>query len=315
MENKLISIIVPVYKVEGYLEKCIDSILNQTYKNLQIILINDGSPDSCGKICNKYTEKDNRITVIHKENGGLSEARNFGIEIAEGEYISFIDSDDYIDATMISRMYAVLKEENVNLVQCDFKVVRDENIYKKSEITKPFILDRETMFDTRKTKITAWGKLYFTDIVKKIMFKENKINEDEFFTYKALYESSKIAVIQEPLYFYYQSPNSIMRNSNHFIKPDFMEAYDERIKYFNDKGSQKLSEISKKEYSIRLMLAYIKTFNNKHSKNDISIFLNAFKENYRQIKHIKYFDKKEILILKFFNFSPKIISKLWGLFK
>lgn len=311
----LISVVVPVYNVEKYLVRCLDSILNQTYKNIEIIVVNDGSPDKCEDIINQYASRYSNIVAIHQKNGGLSNARNTGIRAAKGEYISFIDSDDYIDATMISRMYSVLKEENVNLVQCDFKVVRDENIYKKAEITKPFILDKETMFDTRKTKITACGKLYFTDIIKKIMFKENKINEDEFFTYKALYESSKIAVIQEPLYFYYQSPNSIMRNSNHFIKPDFMEAYDERIKYFNDKGSQKLSEISKKEYSIRLMLAYIKTFNNKHSKNDISIFLNAFKENYRQIKHIKYFDKKEILILKFFNFSPKIISKLWGLFK
>lgn len=309
----LISVVIPVYNVEKYLKRCLNSVLNQTYKNLEIIVVNDGSQDGSANIIDEYSKKYSNIIPIHQKNGGLSMARNAGIKICKGKYITFIDSDDYVDKTMISRMYKVLEEEKVNLVQCDFKLVYDGNFCNEKKITKPIVLNRQDMFDTRKTKITAWGKLYLTEIVRNILFKENMINEDEFFTYKALYESNKIALIQEPLYCYYQSPNSITRNSNHYIKLDFMKAYDERIKYFNDKYEKKLCEISKKEYCIRLMLAYIKTINNSEINNDEQIFFNSFKKNYEQIKDFNYLDKKEIIILKFFYFSPKIFAKLWGM--
>ena len=109
-DNSLISVIIPVYKVEKYLSKCVESIINQTYKNLEIILVNDGSPDNCGEICDEYAKKDSRIKVIHKENGGLSDARNAGIEIASGQYIAFVDSDDYIASNMYERMYETKKD-------------------------------------------------------------------------------------------------------------------------------------------------------------------------------------------------------------
>ena len=112
MDKDLISIIVPIYNVEKYIKKCIDSIINQTYTNLEIILVDDGSPDNCGKICDKYKEKDDRIKVIHKKNGGLSDARNAGIDIATGEYITFIDSDDYVAENYIEVLYNLCKEQN-----------------------------------------------------------------------------------------------------------------------------------------------------------------------------------------------------------
>ena len=111
----LITIVVPVYKVEQYLDKCVNSIINQTYKNLEIILVDDGSPDNCGKMCDEYAKNDNRIVVIHKENGGLSDARNAGIEIAKGKYISFIDSDDYVTEDYVEFLYALISNNNVEV--------------------------------------------------------------------------------------------------------------------------------------------------------------------------------------------------------
>ena len=128
MEEELISIIVPVYKVEKYLDKCINSIVSQTYKNLEVILVDDGSPDSCGKMCDEWTKKDTRIKVIHKENGGLSDARNFGLDCAKGKYIQFVDSDDYIEKDMIEFLYKNLKENNADISICSNYMVDEENV-------------------------------------------------------------------------------------------------------------------------------------------------------------------------------------------
>ena len=127
----LITVVIPIYKVEQYLDKCIQSIINQTYKNLQIILVNDGSPDNCGKICDEYALKDNRIEVIHKINGGLSDARNVGIGRAKGKYIGFVDSDDYIEKDMYENMYNLLEERNADVCICNFyNVIENNNIIK-----------------------------------------------------------------------------------------------------------------------------------------------------------------------------------------
>ena len=119
--EQLVSIIVPIYNVEKYIKECIDSIINQTYKNLEIILVDDGSPDCCPKICDEYSKKDKRIKVIHKENGGLSSARNAGLDVAKGEYVSFIDSDDVVDEKFIETLYNLCIENNCDISECNFQ--------------------------------------------------------------------------------------------------------------------------------------------------------------------------------------------------
>ena len=164
MEKPLISIIIPVYKVEKYLEKCIKSVLDQTYKNLQIILVDDGSPDNCGNICDDYARVDNRIEVIHKANGGLSDARNVGLKAARGEYIGFVDSDDYVSNEMFENLYNTLISNDVDVAICNFYIVIDDKniiknadngveIYNKLEILKEILLDK-------KIQSYAWNKLY-----------------------------------------------------------------------------------------------------------------------------------------------------------
>ena len=128
MKNLLVSVIVPIYNVEKYLRKCVDSILNQTYKNLEIILVDDGSPDNCGNICDEYALSDSRIRIIHKKNGGLSDARNAGLDIARGNYILFVDSDDYIDETMVEKLYEALEKEKAEMSLCSFVYVNDDGV-------------------------------------------------------------------------------------------------------------------------------------------------------------------------------------------
>ena len=165
----LISVIVPIYKVEKYLNKCVQSILNQTYENLEIILVDDGSPDNCGKICDQLAQKDDRIVVIHKQNGGLSSARNAGIEIANGEYIGFVDSDDYVEKFMYELLLKSIKESNTMLSVCAIyytfengeKIVKIKDEHDRVFDFKDAILEMNTykLFD-----MGAWSKLYHRDL-------------------------------------------------------------------------------------------------------------------------------------------------------
>ena len=210
--DKLISVIVPIYNVENYLVRCIESIINQTYSNLEIILVDDGSPDKCSIICDEYAKKDSRIKVIHKKNGGLSDARNAGLDIATGEYIGFVDSDDYIDKNMYKEMINELIEKNADIVSCAINNIYsdrteiiniDEEIYDAELALKNLILGKNI-------NQTVWNKLYKKEVIGNILFEKGKINEDEFWTYRILANSKKIITLNKPLYSYLHRASSIM---------------------------------------------------------------------------------------------------------
>lgn len=218
MHTPLVSIIVPIYKVEPYLRRCLDSIVNQTYTNLEIILVDDGSPDSCPQICDEYAAKDKRIVVIHKENGGLSDARNAGLDICKGEYISFVDSDDWVANVYIEILLKSITESNADIAICNFiKTSQNYTLnifnYQKSKSTilqpnqavaKLWQSGEDAIF------VTAWGKLLKTELYKVIRFPKGKIHEDEYTSYKVLNAAKKISFIDIPLYNYYQRQDSIM---------------------------------------------------------------------------------------------------------
>lgn len=182
--NDLISIIVPIYNVERYLRRCIDSIISQSYSNIEIILIDDGSPDECGKICDEYSKKDSRIKVIHKENEGVSSARNLGLEIISGKYLTFVDPDDYIEKEMIEKLYEWIKKYEADISICGV-IDNDENynILRKTKGKDIILLDRENTFKEFMEEYyfnsVCWAKLYRTDLWKNIRFNEKtKIAED-----------------------------------------------------------------------------------------------------------------------------------------
>lgn len=212
----LISVIVPVYKVEEYLDQCVSSIVNQTYQNLEIILVDDGSPDSCPAMCDRWAEKDPRIKVIHKENGGLSDARNAGLKVATGEYVAFVDSDDWIDPDMYSLLYERIRKSESDISSCGVQRVWDDGTEPQmlTKLNGNHVLEKceamEALILSSYLIQTVWNKLYKTDIVKSLCFPRGKIHEDEFWSWQAIGKASRVATIERPLYYYRQRSNSIM---------------------------------------------------------------------------------------------------------
>lgn len=235
--SHLISVIVPVYNVEPYLARAVDSLLSQTYKNLQIILVDDGSTDNSGKLCDSYAQTDPRITVIHKQNGGLSSARNAGIDQASGAYFAFLDSDDYYSPTMLERLYQVITSNDCAIAQCAY--FRFTDTPETQAVTGPVQIQSATDALHRiddAVYMAAWNKLYKKELFAHIRFPEGKIHEDVGTTYRLFYEGEKIAVIPDALYGYYINPDSITTSKIKLNKLDLLDMYAEQFAFFREKG-------------------------------------------------------------------------------
>lgn len=271
-----ISVIVPVYNVERYLEKCIDSIIGQTYSNLEIILINDASTDNSCYICNKYKEIDKRIVLINNEkNLGLSATRNKGIQIATGKYLVFVDSDDWINANMIQRLYNLITEYNACIVQCNYVKVFDENIDENDNLKKNKeikVLNNlealEIMYNPDGVDVVVWNKIYKIDLFKDIRFPDTKIHEDEFVTYKLLDISNSIVLTNESMYFYRERIGSITNSEFNIKRLDIIEAIEEKVFYFKTKKYKYLELISLRQLQNILIHYYVFVYeSNINNKN------------------------------------------------
>lgn len=257
MEQK-VSVIVPIYKVEPYLKRAVASILHQTYHNLEIILVDDGSPDQCGRICDDYAKEDNRITVIHKENGGLSDARNAGLDAAHGEYIVFVDSDDFIAEDYVETLMQCLKKYDADVAMCSYAVTAsvelDESIFKASRDETVEVCDRRellnNLYDANHKDATyfivSWNKIYKASLWQDVRFPKGRIHEDEATTYKIYDRAQKGVYLHRPLYGYFTAPSSITRDRFNIKRLQWMDALDDRIAYFEDKTEQ-LNEEGKQE--------------------------------------------------------------------
>lgn len=223
----LVSVIVPVYNVEAYLSRCIDSLLAQTYPNLEIILVDDGSPDGSGTICDSYAEAHSCIKVIHKENGGLSDARNVGIAAAKGEYIGFVDSDDFVSPEMFRRLLEAALSQDAPVAACG-RYTTDE----AGTVTgEAFTLPEEKLFSLPEAveeiltggplDVAAWDKLYRKDIFDGISFPVGEINEDAAIIFKVLARAERIAHIGAPMYYYRERGGSITKSG---YKPNKLQA-------------------------------------------------------------------------------------------
>lgn len=212
----LISVIVPVYKVEKYLDKCVQSIVDQTYKNLEIILVDDGSPDNCGAMCDIWAAKDNRIKVIHKANGGLSEARNAGMAVATGDWIAFVDSDDWIDAQMYQCLYEAMKTTDSDIAACGARRIwtNGKPAQELRSMNGYCVLEKEDAMEALITSNgvvqTVWNKLYRRNVAESVLFPAGLIHEDEFWTWQVFAQAKRIVTLKESYYNYLQRDNSIM---------------------------------------------------------------------------------------------------------
>ena len=231
-----VSIIVPVYQVENYIRQCVDSILAQTFTDFELILVDDGSKDQSGQICDEYAEMDKRVKVIHKENGGLSDARNRGMDQMVGNYFMFVDSDDYIAPTMVECLYKNIVNQNADIAVCNF-LYYFERDRKKNFFTniRSEILSGKDVFYNRKNErnygiwTVAWNKLYRRDKLGKVRFRFGKYHEDEFWANDIYQMNIKIVTIPENLYYYRQRDNSIMGKKSFQRDFDIIVALQERI--------------------------------------------------------------------------------------
>ena len=237
----LISIIVPAYKVEPYLDRCIRSIAEQTYTNLEIILVDDGSPDNCPAMCDAWAAKDSRIRVIHKENGGLSDARNAGMAVANGDYIAFVDSDDWVERDYIGAMYRALKDTDADIAACDVRWVWEQKLpepiraveYPRRKVSRKEALTE--LVENRGFRQVAWNKLYKKEMLAGERYPVGRLHEDEFFTYRILDKAQRLVYVEAPLYNYLQRSGSIMQTPSPKRVVDAMDAYYERLVYFSEK--------------------------------------------------------------------------------
>ncbi len=250
MNRALISVIVPIYNVEKYLPRCIDSLIHQSYANLEIILVDDGSPDNCPAICDDYATKDSRIQVIHKENGGLSDARNVGFDRSTGEYVAFIDSDDYVHPQMLEILYRLLLEEHSEIAVCNFQPFSEtapEDHFEAIQTESLSGMDAAKRLYQRKyatQTVVAWDKLYCRHIIAKNRFIVGKFNEDEFFSYKALIQASKVTFTSQKLYYYLIRATGISQAITNPKSLDGLDAKQEAIRFYKENGFHSLIKLA-----------------------------------------------------------------------
>lgn len=258
--QKLISIIVPIYKVEEYLDACVESLIHQTYENLEVILVDDGSPDNCGLMCDQWAKKDDRIRVIHKENGGLSDARNAGMKVAAGDYIGFVDSDDVIHPNMYGSLLLMMTESDSEIACCgvtrdistcycnqtsynrtvscesslsDSQDIQTGSMYAESKDWKVFssIEAIESLLRLEDISVTVWNKLYKREVLENIEFPKEKYHEDEFWTYRVLERAKRVAYTEAAYYGYRERGESITTQRYTSRHLDFLDGRAERLEY------------------------------------------------------------------------------------
>lgn len=244
----LISVIVPVYKVEKYLGRCVESVLSQTYENIEILLIDDGSPDDCPRLCDEYAKAHERIRVIHQENQGLSGARNTGIDHANGQYLAFVDSDDKWSPYFLESLYRALKESDADISQCRWEYMHGDELVESYDPKAPreILSGREMLgrlyIQTGAYYVVAWNKLYKKELFDGIRYPLGRIHEDEATTYRLFDRAKKCVVVDNALYGYFvgSGGTSITRNGFSMKKLDWCTANEERVRYFIEKDYREL---------------------------------------------------------------------------
>ena len=308
-KNELITVIVPVYNVENYLNECIDSIINQTYTNLEILLVNDGSQDSSGKICDEYKGKDSRIKVMHKTNGGLSDARNFGLELAKGSYVTFIDSDDFIEKDCIEYLYNLITKYDSKISVCAYSILLDngkkidsgEN-YSEEKLSKELALER--MLDEKGFTVSACAKLYKTELFENVKYPVEKLCEDNGTTYKLFDQVDYIVYGNISKYNYRKRKNSIMTREFSEDKLDMIELTDEMCNYLEPKYPSLKDSIDRRRmyarFNVLRQSIYSKDKNHKElSKKIRKEILTDYKNVFLHNKKLQFRDKVAYIALFF----------------
>lgn len=315
--NKLVSIIVPVYNVADYLYRCVESLVLQTYTDLEIILVDDGSTDQSGEICEELARSDERIHVFHKKNGGLSDARNYGIEHCSGEFITFVDSDDRIDLKACENLLNTALLENSDIVvgciiheYSDGTIMYDEKIF-ENEIT---IDGKEAVKKILEGKgYSACGKLYRKNVFDKIRFPKGKLDEDFATAYKVFYEASKVTYITEYVYFYFKRPGSIMKSPFSLSKLDFVHNAEDAVSYIkNMTNNAELKDRAEALLCNRLdMVIHLIIFDEKREayQAELNRLVVMLRKNCKIVLNSSYIDSKDRLVMISEMISPELYRR------
>lgn len=318
-KEPLISVIVPVYKVEEYLDRCVDSIINQTYKNLEIILVDDGSPDNCPKMCDGYAKKDKRIKVIHKKNGGLSDARNIGIDNSKGDYLTFIDSDDYVELNYIEFLYNLMVKYDADIsmgkqyVRYSNKVINTGSGYLYDNLTKAEIFEK--LMYGEDFDVSAWSKLYKRKLFSDIKYPVNRLFEDSATTYKLIDKANKSVMKSEPIYNYIIRDGSITNSVFNEKKLDLIKSTEEMTIYISKKFPELKSACDR-----RLMYSYLSTLtqlvkSNQKNKKIQNYLFKYIKKNRRRVLKYKYIPRRDRIALYCSYFGYNFFKISWNIYE
>lgn len=306
-KNKLITIIVPVFKVEKYLDECIKSLVDQTYKHIEIILVDDGSPDTCPQMCDEWAEKDDRIRVVHKDNKGLSSARNIGLDLAKGDYIMFVDSDDLVDTLICEKLIKILTMQNADIACCDWLKLNEKkrftskiNVYAGSEVFSLLYNKKVPLI------MTAWAKLYKKQIFCNVRYPLGRLHEDEVVIPQILTNCSKLVFLDENLYFNRQNEGSITKSFSE-KRLDAVWAKEKILSYIEKNNS---------DYYQHALNSYLRTIAAYYSmglKGNICVdklkeLLIKYKQHYPSLK-------KKTMVLRMFRAFPKFFAFCFNLLK
>lgn len=321
-ENILVSVIVPVYKVPTFIGRCAESLMAQTHKNLQIILVDDGSPDECGDLCDQYAQKDSRVQVVHKENGGLSDARNAGIAVAQGEYLAFVDGDDFVSADYIACLLAACVENDAQVSACAYYSYYSED---KMTVHQPgencVLSSEEAVKDIfimgDKLQVMAWNKLYACALFQDgtIRYPKGKIHEDVFTTYRFCAAANKVACINDPCYYYVQREGSIISQKFSPKRLQLLEAV-ESIRPFVESNAPSYDL----EYAYYVFLNHLTLLNAMADgkcidKNLFDSLVNKIKGMQPDLYANPFFTKKDRLTCLFLKLGPGCFSMIRGLYR
>ena len=324
--------VIPVYNVEKYLKRCVDSVIKQTYDNIQIVLINDGSTDTSGSICDEYAKKYNNVTVIHKENGGLSDARNAGLKYvfenaADTDYLTFLDSDDFVRCDYAKRMIELCEKNSCDLAQCGYEKGDKDGFSPDNNVVRTHCTTNNLALLGYMLKSQSCAKLYKVRVFSGVTFPYGVINEDEFVTYKAVYNSDKVIFTDENLYYYYQHSTSIMDNvakklKNNPRRYDFMEAYRQRIEFFEEKKLPDQVMKTKEKICTDIILRYCEQMYIKKEDRDTDsmdgTYLRIYRKNFKEmIKRHNMPMKKRLMYNAFYAMplSAVLMGKIFTLRK
>lgn len=293
----LVSVVVPVYNSEKYLEACLDSIVNQTYRNLNIILVDDGSSDSSGKICEKYAKKDSRITVIHKQNGGNGDARNEGYKHAKGKWLVMVDNDDLLHVQQIEVLVRIAKEKDADVVVGNYRAISDdespddriitEEVYKKADVLTQEHLNNQEFIKKRSMILTTpWSKIWKRELYEDILFPKKSKHDDTWTTWKAYEKAKKVVFVDEIVHYWRNNPESFGRvfDLSHL---EGIDAYAEQLDYFIREKKQRYIEIVFAEYMEMFFWCYNRILENKMSCSELRPYLKYMKDHIKYIKLTK----------------------------